>query len=245
MNARAKHIFAFTVSFLLSTVLISCSANPILSVSHFQDATTLEPGESKYFISFEEALYFQAYVNDHTTNDFTRKPYILTPNYHLGLAPRFELGVQVLPITFTSYGGNIYLKFSDSLSSLSSFGVVLLAGMSEANGDDNQPYVFLNERRVTTAKVYNFSIMFPYTLAGKLITLTLAPSIGNYQTYFEEIQDPNHHITSNYLAPSLSTDVSFMLPLNGFITLEFSTIKIENALFGFYGVGLGKKGFTF
>jgi len=214
-------------------------------VNHFQDATILRPGESKCFISYEEALYFQSYITSRTTNDFTKRPFVVTPNYHLGLGHHFELGAQVLPFTVFSDGGNFYFKYSDSLSSFSSLGVVALGGVSEATGNDDQAFVLFGQHRMRYSKASNFGLMVPFTITMKRFAFTISPGMGSYHAYLHDIYTSDNHIVSNYLLPSVSTDASFNLPLNSFVSFEFCAIQIENAILGFYGLGFGMKGNPF
>ena len=230
----------------------------MLSVNHFQDATTLESGQSKYFVSFEKALDFQFIATKRVTNDFGQRPFIVTPNYQLGVGRGFELGIKLLPITLNSSGITSYLKYSHNLSSFSSCAIVLIGGIANANGDNGEGIAVNPYYSYKFSKVSNINIMLPFTLAEKFFTFTAAPSIGNYRAdllyvYTSDYdrwanygaQDTDNHIITNYFVPAVSTDLSLNLPHDFLISFEVSTLQIDHAVVGFYGVGLGAKGNLF
>jgi hypothetical protein len=258
MNSNVAKIAVLSFSIICTFTFISCTSNVMLSVNHFQDATVLDPGESKFFMSFEEALFFQFIATKRSANDFGQRPYIVTPNYQLGIGKGFQFGVQLLPVTLSSSGVNLYLKYSNRLFSLSSAGIVLVGGIAEANGDNGEGIALNPYYSYKNSKLSNFSVMLPITVSGKYVAFTIAPSIGNYRadmhyTYTSDYerwadygaQDTDNNIVTNYLVPSVSTGISFNLPQDSFISLEFTTLQIEHAVLGFYGVGFGMKGNLF
>jgi len=102
MNSKAKQFLASTVSLFITLALTSCTSNVLLSVNHFQDAQSLGLAESRYFVSFEQALFFQFSATKRETNHFDEDLFIIAPNYQVGIGRRFELGVKVLPFAFSS-----------------------------------------------------------------------------------------------------------------------------------------------
>ncbi len=243
---------------MATMTLMSCVAIPNLSVNHFQDAKSLNYGESKYFISFEQALVFQFLGTKREANDFGQRLFGVMPNAQLGLGRGFEFGAKLLPITLTSDGVNLYLKYATRFSSIASFGLVFMGGYDEANGF-NGPGIAVNSYYSYKNSIVSvLNLMAPITLSGEHVAFSIVPSISTYHARYHYIytadydrwekygdRDIDNNILADYLTPGVSALASVDLPLNSFFCVEFSTLQVDHAILGFYGVGFGFKGHLF
>ena len=212
-------------------------------------------------MSYEQALSFDFTVASRKANDFGRRPFIFTPNYQLGLGKGFEIGTKLLPIRITSYGANLYFKYSGKIWSSFAFGLVLVGGYAEANGDNGRDHEFFSSGDYYSYKnsiISSWNTYLPITVPGKYLTFTIAPNIGNYRARLHYIytadygkweqygiRDIDNDVTTNYFVPGVSTMISLNLPSATFISVELSTIRIDNAVVGFYGVAVGGRWLSF
>ena len=130
-----------------------------------------------------------------------------------------------------------------------------MGGYAEANGDNGEGIAVNPYYSYKNSIVSVLSIMVPLTLSSDHVSFSIVPNLSTYHARYHYIytsdydrwelygeRDVDNNIVADYLTPGVSALASFNLPLNSFISLEFTTIQVNNAVLGFYGVGFGLKG---
>jgi hypothetical protein len=140
-----------------------------------------------------------------------------------------------------------------------SYGIVFIGGYVDVNNNDAASLLTFRVDDIATEYysykktiITDFHIEMPFTITSKYVSFTIGPYIGNYHVDEHYIytadyglwqkygtRDIDNHDIINYLVPGVSMGVSIQLPLESYVVMELSTLRIGHTILSYDGIGFG------